>query len=496
MTSGAAYLKIRARSRFARGRGVYINHLTSWMGLPEMVKYAWSLRSVPGGWLSLLMLFTGIIAILHQFLTNTLVTPALIPTRCIFDYGVVWNGTSWSSLPASDDESANLVYQAQLATLKNEGTRGIYHKFLADNEIQMFRPSAAETHGAWHCTNVKNDSMSWTGPVIVGGVSTRRTAGGIPPKDWSLYLNSSAYTYWSGPGEYAATTVGERYNMFMMWSSNSTTHFKNVKAAILNEAGFVRGKALAMNFDCSLTLNQSVPLLDVQNVLTDWMGKAYGYQKSLTTEKETQLWLELTLDAITTLSLFNDALTAHNIVPAGEIGCVVDGTKASVGILMFLGLMVIILAYLLTVQLASLYAAIRHPTKHCANRLPFDLADWQLATYRRDKKERASTFRELHRVSVRYDSLEESLCMETQFTDSAGDQATLPVYPAKFDYFDHGFVEYHNRGMNFPINNSFHNPRKPEVRTYARIASETSHYSLDGSTHEALYADNRWLLGR
>lgn len=442
------------------------------------------------------MFFTGVIGVLHQFLTNTLVTPALIPTRCIFDYGAVLNTTAWSPMPAPDDESANLVYQAQLATLKNEGTRGIYHKFLPDNEIQMFRPSASESHGAWHCANFKNDSLSWTGPLIIGGSSARKAAGGVPKKDWSLYFNGSAPVYRSGPWSYDSTTIGERYNGFMIWSTESTTEFNHVKASILNGAGLANGEAHALDFDCNLTLDQSAPKLSIQDVLSQWMNKAYGYQETLTSLNETKLWLELTLDAITTLSLFNDALFAHNIKPADEIGCVVEGTKASVGILIFLGLMLVILAYLLTVQLYSLCAAVRDPTKHCASRLPFDLAEWQLAAYRQSKKDRASTFPELRRVAFRYDSLDDSLRMETQFTDSAGKQATLSASPAKFDEFDHGFVEYLNSGMNFPVNDTFHNPRKPEVRTYARIPSETSHYSLDGSTHEALYADNRWLLGK
>ena len=50
--AGAAYIKSRAQSKLARGHLVTVGHLTSWLALPETAKYAWSLRSIPGGWVS------------------------------------------------------------------------------------------------------------------------------------------------------------------------------------------------------------------------------------------------------------------------------------------------------------------------------------------------------------------------------------------------------------------------------------------------------------
>lgn len=403
----------------------------------------------------------------------------MVPTRCVFDYGVVPNGTVFSGAPASDDEAAMLVFYSQLATLRNGGTRGIYRKMFTDNEVQMFRPDPKDTHGAWNCANIKNDTVPWTGPVEFMGVEA-----GISPTDWQMYLDSTAYMYRSGPKAWDGTIIGNNLiNDFIIWSAPNGKDFDSVRVSILNYGPIVAHTPQAMDFDCALTVKRPVPQMEVAQVLSDWVSKAYGYQKSLYTMEDAALWLGLTLDAITTLSLFIDALGAQNIVPADDIGCVVEGTRVSVGILSILALVVVVLFSILIAEGYVLLASPRNPSKEHAALLPFDLADWQLATYRQSTGKQARRVRDLQSVSFRYDPSKDMLCMGTTLTDPAGrlgkqDAGHSAVETTWFEVRDHGVPEYNQDHAGASSVKPFQIRRKPMVKTYMQVPSTTELNSI------------------
>lgn len=462
---GGAFIKSKARRRVATGHAVTVPELTPWLSLSDMAKYAWSLRIFPGGWFGALMLFTGVVGVLHQFLTNTLVTPALIPTRCIFDYGCVPpNGTSPG--PASNDDK---VYWSQLATLQNGGVRGIYKRFFAPNMIQMFRPDAADTYGAWHCTNVRNDSVPWTGHS-----SFYDPPSGITPEDLKKYMATDAYLFPDGPwsmtgGTVTNTTTGIAYeSSFLIMGSSSDEYMTDVRVSVMNLGLFVGMPVKAMQYHCTVSLTSpdmpAVPYMNVSSVLQNWVSPAYGHIFEQLTQKDTLAWVELTLDAITTESIFNDNINPTDQVPAGEIGCVVQGTNISIAIVFILSLIAAIVLCLVAAQCYFLLASIKLPVKQHADQLPFDLADWQLATYYLGQRQ-AHSHRELRTIKFRYDDATDKLSM--------GSGLTLNPNTDGPEIRKHGSVEFDSAGRSFSDNQLLRSHRKNGVQSYVQVPSAT-----------------------
>ena len=402
--AGGEFVKCKARRKVARGRPVAVHDLTSWLALSDLAKYSWSLRTLPGGWLGCLMIITGFISIGHQFLTNTLVTPSLVPARCILDYGAILSDTggATSYAPAAETEFAIQVYQSQLAMLKNGGTPGVYNRLFPDDEVQMFRPDPSDIIGAWNCANIRNDTVPWTGHA-----QYTNPPSGIAENDFQFWFNTSAYMFRSGAWATTGSTVGSTsnyfWNGFLIWSTASQTDMSFVEVSILNLHFFVGGTPQTTDFDCTLTLDQPIPQLEVQQVLSDWVAKAYGLQMMTLSMEESALWLELTLDAITTLTLFNDNTFPIDIEPPDRIGCVVEGTRVSLFILLILAVVALGVLLLLLALCSLLLASLKLPKQRTAL-LPFDLADWQLAVYHHNNGQLAPKRRDLKAAYMSYDA--------------------------------------------------------------------------------------------
>ena len=239
----------------------------------------------------------------------------------------------------------------------------------------------------------------------------------------------------------------------------------SVRASILNLQLFLGKIVEAMDFDCTLTLDSPVPLMEVQQVLQAWASPAAGYQSCQSTLKETAVWLELSLDAITTESIWNTNINPTNIVPAESIGCVVEGTRVSIGILGILALIAVIFLSLLVAELCMQLASLRVPTKQRARELPFDLADWQLAAYHQGQRQAKLTRRELRTVGFRYDNSKDKLRMDS-FSMSTARSRNLELQNS-------GFVEYNFDDRSFPNKTPFHINRKPIIQSYVQVPSTT-----------------------
>ena len=204
----------------------------------------------------------------------------------------------------------------------------------------------------------------------------------------------------------------------------------SVRAAVLNPGLFLGGKPHAVNFNCTLTLlDMPIPLMDVQGVLIDWVTTAFGYQSMCSSTEDCALWLELTLDAITTLSLFNDDTSPINIEPNRLIGCVVEGAKVSIGILIALAIVGFVLLIVLLGLVYELWAA-RKMSKQPTALLPFDLSDWQLATYRQTTGRSDPTLRGLRDVFLRYDSSRKMFRM-TSYRSNVGECFCRDLSPSR-----------------------------------------------------------------
>lgn len=395
--------------------------MTPWLALSDLAKYSWSLRTLLGGWLRCLMLFTAAVGIGHQYLTNSLVTPALVPTRCVFEYGATFTDDPGdvTYVPGPEYETARLVYLSQLSMLKNGGKPGIYKHLFTDNMVDMFRPDTSDIYGAWHCHNVGNVTVPWPSKAELTGPGS-----GMTQREFSLYWNTSAHVF--RPGYNAMHREGDdnHTQAFLIWSTENSTTMNSIRAAVLNHELSPSEPPQAISFDCALALNQTVPLMNVSSVLADWVTTAFGYQTMCTSMRDCKLWLELTLDAMTTLSF---RVNTSNIDPYGRIGCVVEGSEVSVGILIVLCVVEI---FLLCIALALCYELweSRRTSNRATATLPFDLSDWQLATYSQANGRLEPTLRDLRDLFVRYESSDETFRLSTKSDDGRWPYRAISLY--------------------------------------------------------------------
>ncbi|OAP56975.1 hypothetical protein AYL99_09087 [Fonsecaea erecta] len=143
---GTKCLAARAKLRLIQRRTVPLPYMTSWLGSFDSLYALLAVRTLPGGWLSLLMIFAYLLNLGSDF-TSALIKSVLVHDRCQFGTGLVvssalvqkvpWNGAPYT-----------VVSQAQVISLLNDGLQGIYRKA---NRALDFSADASDVLGAWHC---------------------------------------------------------------------------------------------------------------------------------------------------------------------------------------------------------------------------------------------------------------------------------------------------------------------------------------------------------
>jgi hypothetical protein len=115
------------------------------------------LRTLPGGWMGLVMILTGLLGLICDLATN-LVTTAYYDRRCSFTTGVVVSDHDSGRYPSPYGAAALYTQAAQLSTVSTfdldnrPGLQGIYRGF-DPSKIDIFFATENDIVGLWQCKN-------------------------------------------------------------------------------------------------------------------------------------------------------------------------------------------------------------------------------------------------------------------------------------------------------------------------------------------------------
>ena len=92
---GAFFLKRRIQRVLLQSQNngkpssVPIHYLTTWLSLGSVMSYVFKVHKLPGSIFGMLMLWTGIFSLAHQYFINTFVAQEPQIRYCLFEYGIV-----------------------------------------------------------------------------------------------------------------------------------------------------------------------------------------------------------------------------------------------------------------------------------------------------------------------------------------------------------------------------------------------------------------------
>jgi hypothetical protein len=376
---GAVFLKRRIQRILLRSQdngkpsNVPIHYLTTWLSLGSVISYVFKVRKLPGGIFGILMLWTGIFSLAHQYFINTFVALEPQIRYCLFEYGIVTtHQTDLFLTPSSTWPPALIVFDAHLALLSNGGRNAIYKKI--NWYTPTFRPGDADILGYWNCTEQQPNNNETS----------------ITPADWSdddsldIYLQQQNFLYlnesWDRAG--AVRTNGS-WEGFAAWSANKANDVReqwDVRATIANPLKGTEPIATS-NFQCSISTveNWTAPVMPSQSSLSEWVELLYGFIRDVDTDSYASQ-LESLLNGMT--MIVGSGNSAKEKLPAdadAHYGCLVNGTSIGIGVFVLLAALLVIILLLLTADLYSFVIYRRHHLHDRVQEVPTDNTSWQVA---------------------------------------------------------------------------------------------------------------------
>ncbi|KUJ23484.1 uncharacterized protein LY89DRAFT_663913 [Mollisia scopiformis] len=222
--------KRAAKLQLARGKSVSLSRMTGWVRFMDIAKIVFKLRRLPGGpFLGSFMLGSVILALVADFSVTNLVLWTYVPSRCVFNPGIVLSTTQsskWSAPPA-DEYPVLVASNAQITSYINGGMTGIYRK--ANND-STFMSQPEDVLGSW------NLGM--------------------------LYSNGSTYDYIDSAGNTSST--------LMIWSASVPDGAKgpfDVTIAFDRYASWIDGKTM-IGCLCAVSSESESDLNDINEILS------------------------------------------------------------------------------------------------------------------------------------------------------------------------------------------------------------------------------------
>lgn len=394
---GEHFLKRRNQRRLILRNGrqtktVPFTLLTPWLSLPSLASYFWKTRTVPGGFIGLLMVASGVFSLVQHYMVNSFILPDMMPSWCEFQAGIVTKANDLEVTPSPSWPAALLVFQSHNAIATNGGQIGVYEKI--NLNITSFRPTTTDVLGSWTCNSLADSA--------------------IQPSDWintttlQTYLEIQNFLSPATQSIGGATSVENgSYQGFLAWSGtldgNSSSSWE-VQTTIANSLGG-NSPLAARNFKCSLVKYVAtwVPTpMPANETLSAWANTMFGFVSEIpVSHYATQV--ETILNAMSMLAGSGNQNSLP--LPPGanpHYGCVMNGSKIYVAVYLILLLLFVILLALL---IADLYQLIRYRInkRHgLVEEIPTDLISWQLNMVRRMTKDKKLKSKDLHKYSYVY----------------------------------------------------------------------------------------------
>ncbi|MCJ1251779.1 hypothetical protein MMC30_009017 [Trapelia coarctata] len=386
--TGTLLLNRRNRYMLLRGKDfIPINHLSTWMSQWNAVTYWWQTKRLPGGRYGILMLFTGALALLGQFLIGRYIITVQQPGYCNFTSGVVVPPTSPGFnpiVPPAQWPAAAIAWNAQQTSILNGGLQGIYKIASLDTN---FSATELDSYGSWYCDPFLPDRTYSLNTTAVSIATDLVKANSIFPNP--IYNNSQSYDL---------TT--NRLDGLLIWSASTPdgrTQLWNVTASYAATFNYTTDQITMHTMNCSMTapdIPWALGLIRVNDTLDQWGEKAYGLIQSPST---VAAYYEDVI-AGTLNSIVMSAAGGNQVLESlpsnetdGTYGCLVPTTLILSPIFAALGVLtlVVVLMALTTLIFILLTWSLPPHRKAKVEAIPADLVSWQVAGMRdvfRDEK--------------------------------------------------------------------------------------------------------------
>lgn len=374
---GELFLKRRNQRRLVLRQGpkaktVPFPLLTPWLGLPNTMIYLWKARALPGGWLGWMMMATGIFSLVQHYMVNSFILPAVMPTWCDFERGIVTTFNTGIITPSPSWPAALLVFSAHTAVLANGGEGGIYDKI--NNTITSFQPTFHDVLGTWNCTPEPDSVIRYSDMV-------NTTALG-------LYLTTQKFLDPSTQSVGGSVLNNGTFTGFVGWSGNFDSNDSStwgVSATIANSIANV-APVIASNFKCDLTIRRTgwTPTpMPTNQTLVGWSDIMFGFVSQVPVSHY-RVQVETILNAMSILAGSGNS-NSRQLPDGTEVryGCTMNGTQFYTGIYLVFAILFLILLILLVAELYQLGRYCCNREKDKAADIPTDLLSWQLNMMRR-----------------------------------------------------------------------------------------------------------------
>jgi hypothetical protein len=381
---GNSCSSLLARLSIVRDDHVPLGYMTGWLPGMYLITYGWKLRTLPGGWLGLLMIIVTALSWISDLAVAGLVKGVQVPQRCQFGQGLVLNASSSVlTSPSPNGAPVYVVTQAQATSLNNTGLQGIYKKV---NNATNFRADEDDYLGSWTCVDqgTTNFDTSYTASEIVSSLQTQ----GL------LYDGSYIGATANGPAGNQFDTTGD-FTHLVAWSSSlgddGTGEPFEVRASV--DLAASEDTVTAMwSFHCTMDASRAeyiTSIMHSQDTLASW---ALYFQGSVYYGADTTAWPntgEIIARLLNTMTMVSGGLNSLQAEPVGNDtdttqGCLAPRTSipvavsAMVLILGVIALFVCLLYVLLQawIMIASHERQFSKQEKKQISQAPNDLVDW------------------------------------------------------------------------------------------------------------------------
>ncbi|KAH0846660.1 hypothetical protein AYO21_08062 [Fonsecaea monophora] len=330
---GTKCLAVRAKLRLLQRRTVPLPYMTSWLGSFDSLYALRVVKTLPGGWLSLLMIFAYLLNLSSDF-TSALIKSVPVHDRCQFGTGLVvssalielvpWNGAPYT-----------VVSQAQTTSLLNDGLKGVYKK--ANRDIN-FSADANDLLGGWHCDR-NSLELDYPWDVSVNDIVTSLQQHDLlydTPYAVSASIGNTSHLVVldTSVGENVGTVFDVRFSVDITPYGNVTKHMQSYQCTLDDTYGY---------------LQPIQEMIHSQDTLKNWAEMFQGsvYEGTGTpASNNTGGILEQTLNSMTMVAGGDNYLlnTAHS---SETQGCLTQRTHILWELLMLSGLTLLLLAFLL-----------------------------------------------------------------------------------------------------------------------------------------------------
>lgn len=380
MFLGGRFIKRQAQRQIVKNESVRVTHMTPWFPLFSALLYIWNYRRLPGGFIGILMIASGIFVILDQYIVNSYIFDTLKYDTCEFKDGLVadWGASAASAhvKPAPLWSVSFLAINALLFANATSNIQGVYSKvdYSFQSDRKTFRPREEDVLGNWICSEqsvLKFSPNDLTSLPLINATISRQNF---------LYQQASAEAY-----SYKNDTI----RTIMAWSAdqgnNNSSPVWNMNATIGTQ---LPSSLQATNYHCTYVPKKKTwkaPIMPMRDTLFDWKDLMLG-QIVENDMAYTKFYLEVMLNAMSMVGATqNQAFNSeeNDNVLAGldtSYGCVFIHPVIHHPVFIVLFILIAIILALLAMDIYNLIMNCISGRNKIIERMPFDVMDWQLST--------------------------------------------------------------------------------------------------------------------